>query len=240
MTIGSLFGEAARDYDRTRRQLVPGFDRFYGAALESVPFAEEREIKVLDLGAGTGFLSARVAEKFPRSRVTLVDLSVEMLRVARRRFTREPGRFEFRTMDYARKSLPRRDGGYDLVVSALSIHHLTHGDKKELFGKVRRALAVGGYFVNADQIAGDTAEEDMRFRDWWLGRVREAGVSERDLGAALLRMRADRNATLGAQLDWLREAGFGEVGCRYKDHRFAVYSGKKGYEDSEDGKDDDE
>ena len=239
MTVGSLFGEAARDYDRARRQLVPGFDRFYGAALESVPFMEGQEIKVLDLGAGTGLLSAMVAEKFPRSRVRLVDISVEMLRVARQRFTREPGRFEFRTMDYARKPLPREDGGYDLVVSALSIHHLTHGDKKELFGKVRRSLAVGGYFVNADQIAGDTPEEEMRFRDWWLGRVREAGVSERDLAAALLRMRADWNATLGAQLVWMREAGFGEVDCRYKDHRFAVYSGKKGYEASEDGKDDD-
>jgi tRNA (cmo5U34)-methyltransferase len=180
-----------------------------------------------------------VAEKFPRSRVTLVDISVEMLRVARQRFTRESGRFEFRTMDYARKPLPSEDGGYDLVVSALSIHHLTHGDKKELFGKVRRSLAVGGYFVNADQIAGDKAEEEMRFGDWWLGRVREAGVSERDLAAALLRMRADWNATLGAQLVWMREAGFGEVDCRYKDHRFAVYSGKKGYEASEDGKDDD-
>jgi len=239
VTVGSLFGEAARDYDRARRQLVPGFDRFYGAALESVPFMEGQEIKVLDLGAGTGLLSAMVAEKIPRSRVTLVDISVEMLRVARQRFTREPGRFEFRTMDYARKPLPREDGGYDLVVSALSIHHLTHGDKKELFGKVRRSLAVGGYFVNADQIAGDTPEEEMRFRDWWLGRVREAGVSERDLAAALLRMRADWNATLGAQLVWMREAGFGEVDCRYKDHRFAVYSGKKGYEASEDGKDDD-
>ena len=239
MTVGSLFGEAARDYDRARRQLVPGFDRFYGAALESVPFAEEQEIKVLELGAGTGLLSAMIAEKFPRSRMTLVDLSVEMLRVARRRFAREPGRFEFRTMDYARTPLPRRDGGYDLVVSALSIHHLTHGDKKELFGKVRRSLAVGGYFVNADQIAGDTTEEETRLRDWWLRRVREAGVSGKDLSAALLRMRADRNATLSAQLLWLREAGFGGVDCRYKDHRFAVYGGRKGYEASEDGKDDD-
>jgi tRNA (cmo5U34)-methyltransferase len=240
VTVGSLFGEAARDYDRARRQLVPGFDRFYGATLESVPFAKEQEIKVLELGAGTGLLSAMIAEKFPRSRVTLVDLSVEMLRVARRRFTREPGRFEFRTMDYARKPLPSRNGGYDLIVSALSIHHLTHGDKRELFGKVRRSLAVGGYFVNADQIAGDTLEEEMRFRDWWLGQVREAGISERDLAAALLRMRADRNATLSAQLLWLREAGFGGVDCKYKDHRFAVYGGKKGYKVSEEGKDDDE
>jgi tRNA (cmo5U34)-methyltransferase len=239
VTVGTTFGTAAWDYDRSRRQLVPGFDEFYGALLESVPFAEEREIKVLDLGAGTGLLSAMVAGKFPRARVTLVDLSVEMLRVARRRIAGGPGRFEFRTMDYARKPLPRRDGGYDLVVSALSIHHLTHGDKKELFGKVRRLLAVGGYFVNADQIVGDTPEEEARFRDWWLGRVREAGISEKDLGAALLRMRADKNATLADQLLWLREAGFGEVDCRYKDHRFAVYSGKKGYEASDDGKDDD-
>ena len=105
---------------------------------------------------------------------------------------------------------------------------------------MRRSLAVGGYFVNADQIAGDTPEEEMRLRDWWLGQVREAGVSERDLAAALLRMRADRNATLGAQLLWLREAGFGGVDCRYKDHRFAVYGGKKEYEVSEEGKDDGE
>jgi tRNA (cmo5U34)-methyltransferase len=218
---------------------VPGFDRLYGALLESVPFAEEREIRVLELGAGTGLLGAMVAEKFPGSRVTLVDLSVEMLRVARRRFAGEPERFQLRTMDYARKPLPSRDGGYDLVVSALSIHHLTHGHKRELFGKVRRSLAVGGYFVNADQIAGDTPEEETRISDWWLKQVREAGVSERDLAAALLRMRADRNATLGAQLLWLQEAGFGGVDCRYKDHRFAVYDGKKGYEVSEEGKDDD-
>jgi tRNA (cmo5U34)-methyltransferase len=238
VTVGTAFGTAAWDYDRSRRQLVPGFDEFYGALLESVPFAEEREIEVLDLGAGTGLLSAMVAERFPRSRVTLVDLSVEMLRVARRRLAREPGRFEYRTTDYARKPLPSRDGGYDLIVSALSIHHLLHGDKRELFGKVRRSLVAGGYFVNADQVAGDTPEEERRFGDWWLARVRKAGVPQQDLDAARLRMRADKNATLKAQLAWLREAGFEGVDCRYRDHRFVVYGGKKRYGVSEEGKHD--
>ena len=155
MTVGAAFEAAAGDYDRARRQLVPGFDGFYGAALESVPFGREGRIKVLDLGAGTGLLGAMVAERFPRSRVTLVDLSVEMLRVARRRLAGEPGRFEFRNMDYARKALPGGPRGYDLVVSALSIHHLMHSDKRKLFEKVYGVLAGGGVFVNADQVQRD-------------------------------------------------------------------------------------
>jgi tRNA (cmo5U34)-methyltransferase len=225
LNIETLFDEAAADYDRARRQLVPGLDGFYGAALESVPFRQDAQIQVLDLGAGTGLLSSMVAGRFPRSRVTLVDLSVEMLRVARRRLSEGNGRFEFRNMDYARKPLPR---GYDLVVSALSIHHLTHGDKKELFEKVHDSLAEGGYFVNADQVQGETPEEETTYREWWLRRVREAGVSEGDLAAALSRMRADRNASLRAQLEWLAETGFESVRCAYTDHRFAVYGGRKG------------
>ncbi len=31
--------------------------------------------------------------------------------------------------------------------------------------------------------------------------------------------------------------GFEEIGCRSKDHRFAVYNGRKGHEISENGKD---
>lgn len=239
MTVGVLFDEAAGGYDRLRGRLVPGLDELYGAVVGSVPFETKRPLRVLDLGAGTGLLSAVVAEKFPRSRVTLVDLSVEMLRVARRRFAPEPGRFEFRVMDFARKGLPGDTRGYDLVVSALAIHHLTDGDKRELFEKIHDALARGGVFVNMDQVLGETPDEERNHETWWLRRVREAGASADDLAAASRRMRADKNATLTAQLRWLQEAGFDDVETRYQDHRFAVFAGRKGTRESENGKEGD-
>lgn len=227
--VGVLFDGAAPDYDGARRRLVPGFDEFYGAAVGSIPFEGDEPLRVLDLGAGTGLLSEMVAGRFPNSTLTLVDLSVEMLRVARRRFGGEPrGRFEFRVMDHARKPLPGRPRGYDLVVSALSVHHLTHGDKRELFEKVHEALAGDGYFVNADQVLGPTPEAEREYGEDWLRRVRGAGASEGELSAALARMKADKNATLEAQMGWLREAGFGPVECSYEDGRFAVYGGRKG------------
>ncbi len=224
MSVGALFDEAAGGYDGARRRLVPGLDALYAALLEGLPFGEDEPVRVLDLGAGTGLLSAVIAGRFPRAKVTLVDLSVEMLRVARRRFAHEPGRFEFRVMDFARKDLP---AGYDLVASALSIHHLTDGDKRETFEKVHGSLVEGGHFVNMDQVLGGTPQEEARYEEWWLRRVREAGASEEDLAAAFRRMRADKNATLADQLRWLKDAGFEGVRCRHEDHRFAVYGGRK-------------
>ena len=224
MSAGTLFDGAAGGYDEARRLLVPGIEGLYGAVLESIPFGVEEPLRVLDLGAGTGLLSAVISGRYPRAGITLVDLSVEMLRVARRRFSAEPDRFEFRVMDFARKDLP---GGYDLVVSALSIHHLTDGDKRELFEKVNGALGTGGFFVNLDQVLGQTPEEEARHEEWWLRRVREAGATEEDLAAAFRRMRADKSATLKAQLRWLETAGFENVECRREDHRFAVYRGRK-------------
>ncbi len=210
-----IFNEAAAGYDRACRQLVPCLDGFYGAVVEGLPFGRDEELRVLDLGAGTGLLSATVAERFPAARITLVDFSVEMLRVARWRFADEPGRFEYQVMDYARDPLPGRLGDFDLVVSALSIHHLTHDDKRGTFEKVHASLRNGGQFVNADRVKTESPEDERHHH----------GV---DPTAAKLHMEAVEEAALREQMAWLREAGFEEVECYYENGCFAVYGGRKG------------
>ena len=106
-----------------------------------------------------------------RSRVTLVDLSVEMLRVARRRLSVGNGRFEFRNMDYARKPLPE---GYDS--SSLRSRSTTSrtATRRSCSGRYS-ALSKGGYFVNADQVHGETPEEEALYREWWPGACARRG-----------------------------------------------------------------
>jgi len=223
-SLKRAFDLGADTYDRGRRRLIPCFDEFYRAAVEQIPFAPETDFEVLDLGAGTGMLSAFIAFSFPRARITLVDLSDEMLEKARERFGPGGERFQFVARDYA--DMPF-DGQYDAIVSALSIHHLPDETKRAVIRNVFAALRKGGAFINADQVRGETDGIERRDHETWLKRVRELAPPEQDLRHALERMKYDCTATVDAQLGWLREAGFGEVALAYRNLIFAVYSGRK-------------
>ncbi len=222
--LKNAFDSGARTYDNARRKLIPCFDDLYRAAIDALPFGHDAEFDVLDLGAGTGLLSALIAYSHPGARITLLDLSEEMLSRARERL--EPGgeRFRFVQFDYTEQSL---GGPYDAIVSALSIHHLADRSKRDLFQRAYQALMPGGVFINLDQVRAESDAIEKRSHARWLERVRELGVGESDLRQALERMKFDRTATLDAQFGWLREAGFREVACTYRNLIFAVYSGEK-------------
>jgi len=210
--------------DRARRKLVPCFDDFYRTALELLPFAPDAHFEVLDLGAGTGLLSAMIAAAFPKARLTLFDLTPEMLMIARARLKPLGKRVRFVTADFA-AAAPSKS--YDAVVSALALHHLPDSGKRHLFADIFKYLTSGGVFVNADQIGGESAAIDQRSRQMWTRRARELKVAERDLNAALEQMKHDLPATVGQQLAWMRESGFTEVTCAYRNLIFAVLSGTK-------------
>ena len=223
-SVQHAFDLAAEDYDRTRRRLVPGFDDFYRAAIDLIRFPHDSQLKVLDLGAGTGLLAAFIAYSFPQARITMVDISSEMLERARARFELAGERFRFEVSDYGVDPIQEK---YDAVVSALSIHHLGDDEKRSLFNRIYGALNDGGVFVNAEQCRGATPERHRFHHERWITRVRELGMDDRDLGLALDRMKFDRAATLEDQLEWLREAGFRDIDCAYKNLIFAVYCGLK-------------
>ncbi len=215
-----IFAEHAPEYHGLRRRLVPGLDAFYGIAADLVGLRGGPIERVLDLGAGTGLLSAFVVERHPQARAVLLDGAEPMLEQARQLLA--PREVELVVADL-RDPLP--DGPFDAVVSALAIHHLDDRAKRELNGRVLTVLRPGGVFVNAEQVRGATEWLEQRQREGWLAACRGEGASEDELAAALERMVPDRHTDLESQLCWLRESGFGDVDCFYKRWHFAVFAG---------------
>jgi tRNA (cmo5U34)-methyltransferase len=221
--VKQQFDQVAKEYDEQRKQLIPCFHDFYGVATNWVKLSEP-QAKVLDLGAGTGLFSAYILQKYPDADLTLVDMSEEMLKLAQQRFKSE-AKVRIVAADYTAYRFEER---YDAVISSLSIHHLTHKDKRRLFHRVHGLLKDGGVFVNADQAAGFTPTMDGRYKQDWERAVGQSGLQPEAIAAAIERRKLDNNASVQQQLAWLQEAGFAEMDCVYKYNEFGVFYALKG------------
>jgi len=134
-------------YVEQSRSIVPRFDELQAAAIAAIPFAPET---ALDLGIGTGETSRRLLDAFPDAKVTGLDSSPEMVFRARELGVE---------VKLARIEDPLPDGPWDLVIAALSIHHLSSDGKKDLFRRVRehaRALVI------ADLVVADASVTPLR------------------------------------------------------------------------------
>ena len=223
MTVKALFDAGASKYDGNRRKIIYCFEDFYGTLLDLIPFSGADRFSFLDLGAGTGLVAALVRERFPGAEAHLLDVSEKMLAKARERFATQ-GNVFFYVRDYARETLPDR---FPLVVSAMSIHHLSHKDKQRLMQKIFAALTPGGCFIHAELAQGTTPSTDAFYQSVWRRHMESTDIEKEELNAIHERMACDRPATLDDQLAWLRLAGFVDVDCFFKRYNFTVYAGKK-------------
>jgi tRNA (cmo5U34)-methyltransferase len=123
------------------RQEVPDYDRLQDEVALATDGVDAR--RVLELGTGSGVTSRRVLERHPHAQLTGVDSSEHMLAAADL-----PGA-DLRLQDLGD---PLPEGPFDLVFSALAIHHLDAAAKADLFARVAAVLAPGGRFVMADVI----------------------------------------------------------------------------------------
>lgn len=166
-------------YMELMRVEVPG----YGRLQEEVARATEGvdASSVLDLGTGTGETLATVLKRHPRAAAVGVDESDAMLDAAGVRLAGHD--VDLRVADLA-EPLPL--GPFDLVVSALAIHHLDGPAKAALFSRIAAALRPGGRFVLGDVvIPADPADVVIPVDDDY-----------------------DKPSTTGEQLEWLDRAGF--------------------------------
>ena len=156
---------------------IPGYEELQEAVVGAT--AGARVSSVLELGTGTGETALRVRAQHPEVRWVGIDSSEAMLARARERLPDADLRLQ-RLED----ELPA--GPFDLVLSALAVHHLDGAGKQDLFSRVSRVLQPHGLFVLGDVVVPPAGLEGPIDIDWVM----------------------DTPDSVEDQLAWLRAAGF--------------------------------
>jgi tRNA (cmo5U34)-methyltransferase len=137
-------------YVETIRAEVPAYDELQDAVAEAT--AGIHAEWVLELGVGTGETSRRVLDLHPSAQLVGIDESAEMLAAA-------SANVAAADLRVSRLEDPLPEGNFDLVVSALAVHHLDGAGKADLFARVADRLRPGGRFVLGDVVVpGDPAD----------------------------------------------------------------------------------
>ena len=234
--------------------IVPRRQEQMNLLCELLPYAREDRIHVLDLGAGFGAISERILQHYPKSTLTCVDGSEAMVAHATKRLSRYENRVKILKADLAEPSwltvlehfTPAKrinGGGFDAVVSAIAIHHLSHQRKRELYREIIQLLRPGGIFLNNDVVTTPAALK-ARFEMLNLAAIQEQERLQRGVTRGIeqiqaelreqLRLAGGRHqshiAGLSDQLAWLNEAGFQSVDCYWRYLDIAIFGGVRNQE----------
>lgn len=169
------------------------------------------EVKqVLDIGAGTGFLTEKLLARYPHAQISAVDISENMLQFARTRLRASPSRktsrlsrLKIHLANWFRAhkvvdpvnliqadayALPLADASQDLVVTNFMLQWCDNLDV--VLSEIRRVLRPEGLLM-LSSLGPDTLKE---LRQAWVAVEGEAGhnrmnhfIDMHDLGDALIR-----------------------------------------------------
>jgi tRNA (cmo5U34)-methyltransferase len=222
--VKTQFDTLSASYDENRAVLIPAMETFYAAGID-VLFCESETPRVLDIGAGTGIYTGFLLKRYPQAQVTLIDFAENMLAIARHKFAGNDD------MRYISDNYVTHDFGseqYDIIISALSIHHLNSAEQQSLYRKLYGLLSAGGELLNADIVKSETDCVNKKFDTLWNSFVQKNLGENDELFARFLKSKAiDTPSTVSEQLRWLREAGFSVTDCVFKYNNFGVLYGQR-------------
>jgi SAM-dependent methyltransferase len=164
----------------------PASDTLFDALLRPLLEAH-RPAQVLELGAGSGALSRKMAEVLPAAQFLVTDLSAGMLAFAARQASISPEKkahMQFAQLDAANAALPA--GPFDLIISSVMLPYMDDAAIRRLASKLPAVLAPGGHVVFMEQ-ALDTIDWqplEKSVQDTLFGRARRVQQSLHGAGVA--------------------------------------------------------
>ena len=177
----AAFEKAAISYDAAAVLQQEVADRL----VERMDVMSMKPLSILDVGSGTGFVSQLLAERFPKAKITALDLAFNMLKEAKNKRTfKQRWNKQFRYVNAEVENLPFADASVELIISGLTLQWCQ--DLPKVFAEFKRVLAPGGLLLFSS-FGPDTLKE---LRQSWaevddLAHV-NAFADLHDVGDALL------------------------------------------------------
>ena len=221
--IKERFDLVAQSYDEQRRKFIPCYNDYYLSMIDFVSQSFLKPKHIVDLGAGTGLLTKFFYDIYPNAKYTLIDISEQMLEVAKQRFAGE-NTFNFIISDYS-SELNIHDS--DLILSGLSIHHLANIDKQKLYNNIYKCLPSNGLFINFDQFNPESELINKYYNNYWYNQIVNSGLPENEYSKWLKRRELDNENTIDETKIMLRNTGFSIVECIYSYMKFGVIIAQK-------------
>ncbi|MFA7074952.1 MAG: methyltransferase domain-containing protein [Endomicrobiaceae bacterium] len=223
--IKEHFENEAKKFDELIVKLIPYYDEMLNALINSVNFEKRKNVKILDLGCGTGNVSLKILNGFPKAEILCVDLSQNMIDIAKNKLSK------YKNISFAVGNIADFEfkNTYDVILSSLAVHHLkTDEDKAKFYKMIFGILNKNGIFANADEILGENKYlQNVNMKLWT--EYMKKNFSEREVSEKWLKAyeSEDRPSKLIKQLEWMKNAGFKDVDIIWKYYNFAVFSGIK-------------
>ena len=195
--MGEFFEARLDGYEEHQLTCIEHAGEFYPFTAGCLP--RSHGARILDLGCGTGLELGYYFETVPEASVTGIDLAAGMLNELRRKFPDK----KMTLICGSYFDVPFGENAFDAAVSAESLHHFTKEEKLPLYGKLRKALKDGGYFILTDYFALSDEEERSR-RAELLRLKKEQGLDDEFY-------HYDTPLTVEHETEALLQAGFASV-----------------------------
>ncbi|EOC99678.1 class I SAM-dependent methyltransferase [Caldisalinibacter kiritimatiensis] len=194
----SFFEIRADGYDEHMRNNVDSFEELYSKIAEPIEATEE-QIKILDLGCGTGLELDWIFKKAPNLLVVGIDLSEEMLNKLKDKYQSHNEQITLIKDSYL--TYPFEEERYDYVISVMTMHHWLEEEKMDLYRRIKDSLTEEGKYIEGDYVVNEKEEKEF-LRNY---KEQMKKVDENEL------YHIDIPMTEEKQIRLLKEAGFKSV-----------------------------
>lgn len=160
---------------------------------------------LLDIGCGTGLELNSIYNRFPKAKVTGIDLSDKMLEKLKRNFSDRD--IKLVCCDYF--EYPFESEYYDAALSFETLHHFEYHKKQIIYNKLYSALKPKGYYIECDYIAC-CEQEELICLEFYKNKRNKFSIPN-DVFVHI-----DIPLTLDHQIELMKNAGFKDVRVLYE------------------------